>query len=192
MLPLNGESPLLVCEGSDDESILKLLLDHARIAGIQIALLNGIDPLAKKLQVLIKGIPGAVAPSTVALVLDADRNPAGRRASAQDALLRAAPSSRHRVYLFPDDAGTGMLEDLYLSACRYPGLALCARSYVACARESYPVPFNESKVSYDAYCGVVHPTQRAVQHGLSEGDVDPTHPALAPLIEFLRDLASPQ
>lgn len=180
----------MICEGDDDLNLLSWLRDRAGIAALQIAKLDGIDPLAKRVQVLIKGIPGAVAPPSVGLVLDADHDPRSRREAAHAALVRAAPTSRHGIYLFPDNEATGMLEDLYLSACRFPALASCARSYVTCAKAHHPTGFNESKVGYEAYRAIVRPTQRAVQHGLSEGDVNPAHPTLVPLIEFMRDLAS--
>ena len=82
-----------------------------------------------------------------------------------------------------------MLEDLLLAACRFPKLVACARAFVECAEEAYEGGINPSKARYDAYCGVVRPTQRGVQKGVGDGELDASHPSLRRLVSFLRELA---
>ena len=190
MAALHGRTPILFCQGEDDVAFIRWIVEKQGIPGFQLSSLEGEDRLVPKIKVRLRELPGGVLAPAVGVVLDADSEPDARRDAARDARVAAVPSARHAVYLLPDDGGEGMLEDLLLDSCRLPDRVSCAKAFVECAEAAFPHPINASKARYDAYCGVVRPTQHGVRKGINDDELDIAHPSLSGFVAFLRKLSS--
>ena len=178
---------LLLCEGEHDSLFLSKLATHIGLADLHIAHLLGKDNKEARMRARLNGLPGGLAPECIAVVADADSSVEDSRKSWQSALANLAPTATRRVFLMPDDASPGMLEDLCLRISLNQPLKDCVNKFVECA-SSQVADVNRSKVAFDAYQSVVARTQRGVAKAIEHDQLDWNSEHLEPLVRFLRSL----
>jgi len=93
------------------------------------------------------------------------------------------------VFIFPDNRGTGMLEDLCLQAIDEQPEMVCLEEYLECAREKANLaPGIESKGRVQAWLALQPHSDRRLGIGAEKGYWPFDHPVFDQLKRFLLDL----
>lgn len=187
----HGEArTLILCEGKEDEAFLNWIIDFAGIQGLVIRGVGGKDASTASFQAFVQDPVFGAAPELVAVVFDSDENPSETRESIQRRLNQSAPSSRHRIYLFPDDEAEGELEDLCLAACCDSVRLQCAESLVTCLETNGYQEFKRSKLKLLAYIAATKLERRSIEYAAKDGQFDPHHPLVQKLASFVTSCAA--
>ena len=181
---------LILCEGKDDEAFLNWIVDIAGIEGLVIHGVGGKDAPSASFQAFVQDPVFGAGPELVAVVFDSDENPCETRDSIQKRLDQSAPSSKHRIYLFPDDEGQGELEDLCLAACRDSVRLQCAESLVTCLETNGYQEFKRSKLKLLAYIAATKLERRSIEYAAKDGQFNPRHPLVQKLASFVTSCAA--
>lgn len=163
-------------------------MGHLQIPGVLIRDLGGNTSKESRMRVRVNELPGGIPPPVVAVVADADHDPAEARDAWNSALKNVAPGSQTSVFLLPDNANPGMIEDLCFQISKNEALKECIGGFVRCVA-SLPIGgVNRSKLAFDAYQSVIDRTQRGIPKAVQNQHFDWESPHLSPLVEFLKAL----
>lgn len=180
---------LVVVEGQDDEAVLNLLLAHLSIDSVQLISAQGKNNI-RDIVAIIAGQDGfAASVIGVAIVCDADRNPAAEQQRCEETLRDLG--KRNAYFLLPGNGREGMLEDLCLEALDGRAEAPCVSSFVECATASGITLANEKKFRMKAFL-MLHDEDKTQKIGWAaeRGIINPAHEAFAPLRQFLTNFTS--
>ncbi|MDE2731451.1 MAG: hypothetical protein OXI38_08665 [Bacteroidota bacterium] len=178
-------------EGPSDQRFMNCLLDDFGLAeDIEIRVIGGGIPALRLVALPIRR--AREAGKDVAIILDADENPAEQRAGLErelDALEVEVSSS----FLIPNDADAGCLETLLEQSVHSEHRAVMNyfERYKSCLDEltgPYELPLGKAKIY--AYClAVGTPPQPAERDYLNRDYWNLDAPTIKPLKEFLSALA---
>ena len=184
------ERPYLIfVEGKDDVAVIELLTAHLALTEqIQVIPADGKDKIRNLIRAftLLEGFEQKV--QSVAIIRDADADPAAARASAEDSLIGLG--KRTDVYLLPGD-GPGILEDLCLQTLRGRPDLQCVDTFMECMAATGITLTNPSKFRMRALLTAIDDGKNRDTYWAAERRLlDPTHPAFAPLLNFLKTFTS--
>ena len=178
---------LVLCEGKDDEGFLKWVAEAACIDGLVIHEVGGKDASVAKFRAFVQDPVFESGPAIVIVVFDADDKPQARRTSILRRLESAAPNTKHRIYLFPDNAGRGDLEDLCLKASVDTIRLQCADALAKCLETNGYKSFKRSKLTLLAHIAATNLERRSIEYAARDGQFDPNHKLIKKLASFLKD-----
>lgn len=177
---------LLICEGKDDHAFLKWLITSQGLDLPEFWVSEGKNFRTESLEAKIKepkfegNIPEIIA------IFDADDNPASSMNNINN-LVKNVSTNPPNVFLFPDNAGPGILEDLFLSCISKQRLLTCPNQFVNCVKASKDkFDGNESKLKYLAYAALIRYDRRSIEHASFEKELDINVPSMQKLILFLK------
>jgi len=194
-----AQPKLLLGEGVDEVRFFNALLSHLKIKDIQVIDYAGKSKLTPFLQTLPKTV-GFSQLQKAAITRDADNDWAGAFQSVCHGLQLAGlsiPATPHqtavgppaiRIYIIPDNANPGMLEDLCLASVRaHPGYA-CVDNYFQCAAAAGRRPNNMSKACVHAWLSSEVEPDKQLGVAAEAGYLPWHDPAFAPIINFVQSL----
>lgn len=192
---------VLVVEGPDDFYFVLGLLDAMNIHSVHIVETEGIDNLAKRLKSISKA-PGWSNVKRVGILVDSDRDPAGRHASIRSALAAASLSvppapeqwegaGPEVLYsTLPAPASVGCLESMILEsvpADSHP----CIGQFLACAGVADDgVSGRYEKARVHAYIASSTDPGLKVGEAVKAGVIDVSSAAFEPIRGLLRMLTA--
>jgi hypothetical protein len=201
--PIIPKKPtVLIVEGNEDKFFFEALLKHLQITSIQVEGIGGKTQIGTNLLEFRDQAGFDTVVKTLAVVRDADDNPQGAFQSVCSALKKAnlpVPTKRSQfaegspktgILILPSMMTTGSLEDVCLAAIENnPILQSCVTDYFVCVQKNgLPLPREMSKARIQVFLAAIEPDQRLGESAKS-GHWDWSHPAFAPLIAFLRQIA---
>ena len=187
----------LLVEGRDEELFFGALLRHLEIDNVQVQNYGGKNKLRPFLGVFMI-TPGFDQVESVGIVRDADDSVASAFRSVQDSLnVTGLPTPREMmgtagdspmvtVFIMPDNAKCGALEDLCLSALEDEPVIPCVLEFMQCVSQSAEkVPSNEAKAKVHAFLASREDPELRLGEAARRGYLPWGNPAFAQLIEFL-------
>ena len=154
---------LLLVEGKDEVELFSKLIADLDLVDIEVRDVKGKTRFRDRLEVLIEG-PGHEIITSVGIIRDADKNPAGAFESICGALedvglprptaplQPAGDAPQVMVMILPDGETPGMLEDLCLESVSEDPAMLCVDEYFRCLEERLEMlPRNPSKARVRAF-----------------------------------------
>ena len=176
---------LLFVEGKDDEAVIGLLLRHLGVECVQIFNAKGKDRIRDVVNAFVVSPGFDDMVQGVAILRDADADPAGALRSCQDSLKEI--SKRTGVFLLPGD-GPGVLEDLCLRTLQGRTELECVDRYLECLGANGIALRKAPKFRMRALLTAVDDGKsRDTEWAAVQGLLDPAHAAFGPLREFLLD-----
>jgi hypothetical protein len=191
---------LLIGEGDDEIVLLGALLGHLMIDDVQVDKTGGKDGFSKYMRVL-RGRPGFERLSTIAIVRDADTDPAKELERVQGVLRSntfpvpqehaafADGPPRVGIFILPDGVGMGMLEDLCLSAVKEDAAMKCVDDFItcvaACGRPGPPAK-NLAKARIHAWLASHSEPDKRLGEAARAKYFPWDHAAFEPLREFIQ------
>ncbi len=189
---IEKENVLLV-EGPDDVRLVNDLLKTVPNGDtLQCINSEGKDKMPAILK-QIKYTPGFSCAKKVAVMIDADNNPAQ---AVKDALkyLRKAEfdSSINTSFQIVPQSGEGMLEDICMESVSDSPVMACIESFIECVNNSgLEIPRNKSKQKFLAYISTLpKATDGTVKAALQKSYFDLSHSAFNDIRNFLIELCS--
>ncbi|MBX7212023.1 MAG: hypothetical protein K1X78_27200 [Verrucomicrobiaceae bacterium] len=192
---------IVVCEGQDDQAVIKGLCDFAGIADIAVEHCAGRTNLERFLSEMPKRpefTRGEV--ESVAVIIDAEEEAAGSwqkivnavKQSFQITLVKAGDfstgSPKIGGYIVGRDGGKGMIEDLCLEAVsEQPGYA-CLLDYFKCLAEKTGRTDHLAKARFRAWMASQSDFDLRVGKAAEKGHLPWGNKAFDPLRAFLRKL----
>lgn len=190
---------LVICEGKDDEAVIKGLCQSAGIAGLQIERCEGRGGLAKVVEyVTIRPEFARREVESVAIVIDAENNEEASWAMLKDAVFKGFGLSleRHEEFIgdapkvagfvVSDGTGKGMIENLCLASVQDQPEYACLEQYFACLAERTEKKEYHPKSWFRAWMACYTGHDLPVREAVKEGFFDWNKPAFDGLREFLR------
>ena len=179
-------------EGYNEERLFPVMLRHMGLQGFVVERIGGGAAHLESAKGLVERRRNERR--RIAVVLDADRDPAATRARVNTEISRLSlPVPANRVFLVPDNRSPGSIETLLkaMAPKQHRRIHECFTQYRECLKEispKYDLPNPKARIF--AYC-------EAVGNGPKERDrnfADAAHwnldaPALDPLKAFLRECA---
>lgn len=190
---------LLAVEGKDEINFFSALLQHLEIDDIQLEGVGGKYQFRHKIPALIK-IPGFSEITSLGIIRDADEDVENAFRSISDLVRRnnltppnnpnefSDANPRVGIFLMPDNANTGMLEDLCLHCIEDPQINPCIDNYISCIEEHGYKPGNLSKAKSQVYLAAMSEIANSVGVGAQKGYWDFNSPSLSQLIDFLKGI----
>jgi hypothetical protein len=199
MVPITLIKPkLLLGEGEDEKSFFEALLAHMGLAEIQVIQYGGKTRLGGYLQALVASSGFHDSVFSLGITRDADGVVADAMKSIDGILKKsalpspggAAKGSRPRVAIFilPDQASPGMLEDLCLRALATNPECACLDGYFDCIRDAKDLPSNMSKARMRAWLSSQEPPDLDLGMAAKKGLIPWSSPVFDPLKTFLSGL----
>ena len=148
------ESKLLLVEGRDEENFFEAFLRHLGISGIQVLSYRGKNNLGNRLEVYVD-VPSFAQIQSIGIVRDADGSAHSALQSVQSSLRSVglpAPqnflepagdlpdSPRVAVFIMPDNASPGALENLCLTALADDPAMGCVEDFMRCVQAAVKSP----------------------------------------------------
>lgn len=206
--PLPIAKPVLILgEGKDEAEFFAALLRYMTISNAQAIHYGGKDNLAPFLRYAV-GATGFEQVTHLVVTRDADRDPNGALASAQNALRAvslpvpynaeetASSQSLHvGVYIMPGQGRTGALEDVCLQSLEDALETPCVTAFMECLEDKIPVesfPEQPTKTRMLLYLAAQRKDVTSIGVAAQKGLLDFQHPAFAPLINMLRKTQAPE
>lgn len=189
---------LLIGEGIEEVRFFTALLEHLRIRDIQVEQCAGKRALQGYLAAQCSR-SGFGQVHSMAIVQDADTDPQARLAAVRDAIRACGlqPPACHGefsegrprvgVFIMPDGARPGMLEDLCLGSVADDAALACVREFLDCVRSRCgraPSPAQKARVH--AWLASQETPDRRLGEAAQAGLWPWQHTAFAGLIAFLR------
>ncbi len=191
---------LLVVEGEDEINFFEKLLKYINMTDlVDIREVGGKAQFKNKMPVLQKA-SGFNRLEHIAIIRDADENAAGAFASIAGIIKNIGltppekagqfSSSKPRVGIFimPDNASKGMLEDLCLRTVKDHKAIECVSGFIGCVKVLEPPPKNRSKAKAQAFLAAMPEIANSVGVGALKGYWNFDSEELKPLIHFLGQL----
>jgi hypothetical protein len=191
---------LLIGEGQDEVFFFEALLAHLGIGDVQVEQYGGKGKLSHYLgDFLLR--PGRNMVVSLGVTRDADNDVAQAFQSVTGMLAAcglpqpgapgqiAAGPPRLGVYLLPDNARAGMLEDLCLDAAQPDGAMPCVDAYFHCVQQqSGRQPNNLSKARVHAWLASQIEPDKRLGEAAKSGYWPWNSPAFVSLTKFLTNL----
>jgi len=192
----------IIGEGVDEQGLFSAITRIFEYSSaFQVAAIGGKTRLKSNLSGLVKQ-PGSDQLEAIAILRDADDDARAAFDSVRNVVAASGlvPPLRHGefststprvgIFILPDGARPGMLEDLCIDSVRTkPGFP-CVQYFLECVRREGLVPKNRTKAEAHAWLAAQEPTGRRVGEAAgATGGWDLSHPAFEPLISFLRRMA---
>jgi len=188
------QTMVLVGEGVEEVHFFSALLGDLGISGVQVEHCNGKDGLGAYLKTL-KTRTGFALVRKVAIVRDADEDPAAAAASVEGYIARAGFPESVSVskLIVPGATATGALENLFLQTIAGQQIEGCIEEYLACATEATGIKHasttNQAKSRVHAWLAAQDPPDLRLGIAAGKGLLDWSSPAFDELKAFLRGLA---
>ena len=208
MTPTNSEKILksdrvLLVEGADEVNLIGAMLHSWNIDHVQVIGVGGKDKINTNLEIVISdALAMGIELSAIGVLRDADDSPESALQSVTDALRNLslpAPGSHGAfeqgtpslgVFILPDGASTGAVEDLCWKAVEDTSAGECSTAYLECLEESGALASkNPAKTLVHAYLAAQEDPSSRVGEGALKGYWCFDHPAFNPLRDFVRRLA---
>ena len=201
--PLNpaGGSKLLLVEGRDEELVLGAFLRHLEIADVPVQVYGGKDRLRYFLEALLEEVTFTQIQS-IGIVRDADDSARSALQSVQSSLRSVglpAPqnflepaegstdSPRVSVFIMPDNANTGALEDLCLAALADDPAMGCVEDFMRCVQATVKSPpQNPAKARMHAFLASREDPELRLGEAGQRRYLPWDNPAFADLAQFLK------
>lgn len=199
--PIQIDRPkLLIGEGSEDQRFLKAFLKFLGIGDIQVEQYRGKSNLSIYLKTL-KVVPGFSSLTSLAITRDADDRASSAFQSVCDSLKSHGYSVPREVeqiesgtpsvsiFIFPDGANPGMLEDLCLLSVRDDPVMTCVDRYFQCVQQQASrQPNNRAKAKIHAFLASQIEPDRRLAEAAEKGLWDWNSPAFDRLKQFLQTI----
>lgn len=198
-------SRLLTVEGKDECNFFEALLQHININKVQIVDIGGKDKFPNEFQNLYN-MEGFNKIECLGFVRDAEKKPAQ---SAFDSICNILkkhklpiPSKINEIekncspcigiFIMPDNAGAGMLENLCLKTIELLPQYACVNEFIACFTqhqlENEKVVFNDPKARVQTYLASRSPIVNCLGQGALKGYWNFDHACLDDIKKFLKSL----
>ncbi len=197
--PIEKPKQLLV-EGPDEIAFFQYLLRHLEIVDIQIQSYGGVNSLKKWFKAFVR-MPNFYTVKSVGIIQDADE-------SANSAFERVCNVLIHAGHKKPDapfslssgnprinvgilsgpNAQSGMLEDLCLMTVEDDSAMECVTDYLDCLQTRSKPPKNLAKAKLQAFLASRGEPIIGLRRAAEKGEWNWDHPALTPIVEFLKSL----
>ena len=199
----------IVCEGVNDAEIISQLAAREKISGIHAEHMKGDSGRLSSTLETIAGRKTFGALPALAVVLDANGDPAATLSTANDALRKIVPlgerplepekvrevdwngrAFRVGVFIMPGGGQNGGLEELVLPSARSDHME-CVQPFRQCAREAAkdsPVE-KESKKTVQALLSAMPKHCVNLADAAEKGMIDFNHSVFDGLKKFIRDLS---
>ncbi len=188
------QTRVLVGEGVEEVLFFTALLGHLGISGVQVEHCNGKAGLGSYLKTL-KTRTGFASVQKVAIVRDADEDPAAAAANVESFIARAGFPEGVIVskLILPGASTTGALEHLCLRTIAGQPIATCIEEYLACATDATGIKHtsttNQAKSRVQVWLAAQEPPDLRLGIAAGKGMLDWSSPAFDELKAFLRELA---
>ena len=198
--PVRSYQNQLLVEGRDEELFFGALLRELGINDVQVQNCRGKDNLSIVLWEIAQD-PDIHLINSIGIVRDADLSANGAFQSVQSALRRSnlpvptrmlqstAGNPSLSVFIMPDNASNGALEQLCLSALVDDPAMPCVEDFLKCIgdRVSEP-PRDQQKARIHAFLASREDPELRLGEAAQRGYIDWNHPAFAQLSRFLQSL----
>jgi len=196
---------LLAVEGKDECNFFKALLKRMNVEGVQIVDIGGKGKFPSEIR-LLNNMDGFGEISTIGFVRDAEMNTAESAFDSVTGVLRkldlptpgkpgeitTTGSPRVSIFIMPDNAGKGMLEDLCLRTIAEERSYACVDAYIQCFSEFLPEAkkerFNEPKARVLAYLATRIPVVNSLGLAAQKGFWQLEHESFQDIRDFLKRL----
>ncbi len=200
---------LLLVEGKDEEAFFDKVFQHQDITGVQTRDAGGKDKFKSTFHYL-SSTDGFSKVRSLGIVRDAERNPASSAFTSICSTLEKyslpTPEAantvidgknnqgrdiRIGVFIMPNNADTGMLEDLCLESARMEPVFDCVDRYMECCLSKLPEderPRNLSKAKVQTYLAARKEITNSLGLGARKGYWDFDHVCFEGIKQFLREL----
>ena len=198
-----GESKLLLVEGRDEELVLGAFLRHLAIADVPVQGYGGKDRLKQFLEALLEEVAFAQIQS-IGIVRDADDNARSALQSVQSSLRNVglpAPqnflepagdlpdSPRVAVFIMPDNANPGALENLCLTALADDPAMGCVEAFMQCVQAAVATPpADAAKARMHAFLASREDPELRLGEAGQRRYLPWDNPAFGDLAQFLRTI----
>ncbi len=195
--PIGKQKQLLV-EGRSDQEFFKALLRHLGIGDVEVRSYGGKPEFRRFLEVFAVS-PGFDEVQSLAIVRDADASAASAFQSIKDSLISvnlpapekslafALGSPRVGVFIMPNNADTGALEDLCLWALDSDPAMQCVSEFMQCIQDrSAVMPKNLAKGKMYAYLASREDPELQLGQAAHRGYLPWGDSAFDQLIQFVR------
>ena len=203
MQPRNFElshSRQLLVEGREEQFFFDAFLRYLGISDVQIQNCGGKDNLRAVLRTLAGSLDFPLV-SSIGIVRDADDNAQSALQSVQNSLgntglpvpqsflTPAGEFPKVSVFIMPDNASNGALEQLCISALADDPAMPCVEDFLQCVndRVSDP-PRDQSKARIHAFLASREDPELRLGEAARRGYIPWDHPAFAELARFLQSL----
>lgn len=201
MSAIQIEKPkILIVEGRDDELFFSSLLNSTSVGDVQVMPIGGKTQLTKNLKAL-QNAPNFDRIESMGIIRDGDSDPQGAFQSVCNSLTTVnlhAPSTlgvsqgsnpRTAVFVLPDGATPGMLEDLCIESISSTPIMECIDKYFDCIEKmGLPFPSNMSKAKAHTFLAAQQQTGKRLGEAAAAGYWPFHHPAYNPIKEFFQIL----
>jgi len=194
------KAALLAVEGTDEVIFFGELFKYMGMADmVDLREVGGKDQFKIKMPVLQK-TTGFTDLETIVVVRDADESHEGALESIKGVLKKMglqAPGKagefsrgtpRVGVFIMPDNANNGMLENLCLDTAADEEAMRCVDQLVHCAQKLKKPPKNIYKARVQAFLAIMPEIANSVGRGAQKGYWNFDSVKLQPLIEFINQL----
>lgn len=191
------EPKVLIVEGKDEDLFFQAFLSALGVREIQILPIGGKTNLPRNLRAL-RNAPNFDRVQALGIVRDADTDPETAFQSVCTALRNAnlpvppdisqpsVGSPRTSIFIVPDSASTGMIEDLCLKSVQNAAVTTCIDQYLSCMGAALGVtPNNASKARVHAFLSAQIEADKRLGEAALAGYWPLTHQAFASLRQFL-------
>ena len=198
--PVPGERRQLLVEGREEVLFFGAFLRELEINEVQIRNCGGKDNLGPMLLEIAES-PEFHSLQSIGIVRDADTNVAGAFQSVQSALRNAGlqfprrlllPTSntpKISVFIMPDNANNGALEQLCLTVLADDVAMPCVEEFLQCVNVHAPAqPQDQAKARIHAFLASREDPELRLGEAAQRGYIPWNHPAFADLAQFLRNL----
>jgi hypothetical protein len=196
---------LLLVEGKDERNFFKALLEHQSIKNIQLLDIGGKDKFPLEFPALYN-LEGFNKIERLGFVRDAETNQAQSAFNSLCTILNKChlpiptqqnPVTTNKVprigiFIMPDNAGAGMLEDLCLKTIKTRPVNSCIENFVECfskqQSEEEKQRFHGPKARVQAYLATRTPIMNSLGLGAINGYWDFSHSCFDEIKAFLKSL----
>lgn len=187
-------SRILLGEGVEEEFLVKALLKHLDLSGVQVENYAGKSNLTPLLKAL-KLRPGFGRVEKLGILRDADDEPAAAASSVDSAIAQAGFQAELTVkkLILPGGAQIGALENLCLQSIAGQPLEACVEDYMNCAARAtgyaHTTTTNKAKARIHAWLAAHPKPDLRLGHAAADGLLNWSSPAFDELKAFVRDVA---
>ena len=198
--PVRRYQNQLLVEGRDEELFFGALLRELGINDVQIQNCRGKDNLSIVLLEIAQD-PDIHLINSIGIVRDADLSANGAFQSVQSALRLAnlpvparmlqstAGNPNISVFIMPDNASNGALEQLCLSALVSDPVMPCVEDFLECVNDRVTgPPRDQQKARIHAFLASREDPELRLGEAAQRGYIPWGHSAFTPLAQFLREL----
>ncbi|MCP5105219.1 MAG: hypothetical protein GY950_17655 [bacterium] len=191
---------LLVVEGKDEIVFFEELFKHiGMVDTVELREVGGKDQFKKDLPAL-KIATGFNKLETIAVIRDADESFEGAFESIRGILNKmgfrtpgrpgefSPGTPRVGIFIMPDNANQGMLENLCLDTVKDDEAMKCVNQFIDCSQKLKKKPRNIHKARAHAFLSVMPEIANSVGRGAQKGHWDFDSTKLKPLIKFIGQL----